>query len=624
MFAAGDIIDDYQLVSPLGEGPKAYVWAAKRVDRLEMVTLKMLRASVIHRTQLYKAFERLTQSITSHGRLEHRGLPRIVGTARRTDDGLFGLVSEHMPGQTLERYDPMAGVGGSLLDSPAAFASVLSVIEQLSEISGWLHANNVLHGNIKPSNVLVTSSSRGVSVRLLDLCWSRAGLAGFSDAQRAYISPELGARRQLSAASDQWSIAKILHQLIVKASPNKTQTQALTAAPITLLKVLQRALDKEPQARFDAMADFVQNIRAVRLEQEQKISPENAQKARAEQVGYNPTAQLQQMSEPTMEQPAAPRRQVPRAPSSSRPVPQAPSNALAESPPTDRGEVPALTAPVPAIQSAPAKPASSAAKSVPPEKPNRPAKPGQAPQSAPAQPLGAIDPSQEKDFSGRLRPVQPSDATDVVPAVSSGSGGPSLRLLAGVAVLLTVLVAIGGYTLFDTAQAPIAGQPAAGPPTAQAPVPPERNPVEPPKPQPPPTPPVAAKAPPVSPPKAPPPEAPPPPPTQCASGSACLTQAKATLRSGDKREAKQLFERGCKLRSMRSCIEAGSLLAKGTGAEKKRARRSYERACDARLASACAKLAELYQRGIGGGTNERTAAAFRRRACQLGRQQSCE
>ena len=635
MFSAGDIIEEYQLVSPLGEGPKAQVWAAKRVDRLEMVTAKLLRPSVVHRTQLFKAFDRLVQTLTSYGRLEHPNLPRVLGTVRRPHDGLFGLVTEHLPGQTLDKYDARPSPEGSLLDDPAAFASLLLQIEQLCEVLGWLHVNGVVHGNVKASNVLITPGASGPTVKLLDLCWSRAGLAGFSDEQREYISPEVQSRKQLTEQSDQWCVAKILHQIIVRASPNKSQTQALTAAPIQLLRALQRALDKNPKARFEAMADFSQSIREVRIREEQKANASGAtsrRNSRAQQIGYNPTTPLQQMSDPTEPQPAIQarsqtpiqasiqasiRQPIARAPSSSRPVPQAPSLEIVEAPPTERGQAvqpkaaEAHTAPVPA---------------------NTP--------TAPVPDLGSLNISSERDFSGRLEPVRPADPTDVIPSLKKEPSGLSIKVLAIIATVLGLLVAFGAYTLFQGSKTQVAGTIAnAAPPKAEDPPPtntqdppPANTQVPPPTPPPQVPPPTNTKVPPPTntqvPPPTPPPKVPPPvsPPADapCESNRACMSAGQRHLDNGDKVEAAKAFERACKYRGLKGCIQAGELMSNGSSRAQRRARRLFERACDLRNANACAKLADLYARGIGGSQSDRTAAAFRRRACQLGRSQSCE
>jgi serine/threonine protein kinase len=621
----GDVIGEFRLSFRLGEGSKGIVWRAVRVDRAQNAILKVVKpAAVDPGPGARKAFDRLAHILTKYGRFEHPNLSSVVGTARRAEDGLFGLATEYLEARNLDVYPFRAtNAGRPIADDPSAFANLLSVVEQVGSVLMWIHMNGGVHGNVKPSNVLVFPTNDGLQVKLTDFIWTRAGLGGYSEYQRMFIPPEVAAGQSATASTDQWSVAKILHQLVVKGSPGKSQTEALSALPVDLLKVIQRSLDANPSARFPSLAALVDALKQIRLREEEVVDPV---RVRAQQIGFSPT------------------------------TPVAASEVSAA---LDRGRAPEVTHP---------------------ETPTEPGMPrvrknGREPQGSFVDArgtgdlsggIGSISPKADtKEPTGPLRPVRPGDRTHV--ELDDIEEPPKSNAMAWVVIIVaSVFIAIAGTVLIfglSDDPAPIAAPTVAPPPPAPAVAPPPAEahaeidepppaapppvlappPAAPPPAAPPPAPPIAPP-PVVAPPPvavAPPPVAPPPPPPPAASddrgaqiamackegkSSACLEAAQMFLEGRgvpeSKTEALALFDRACQLRSMTGCIEAAKLMvALGQG---KQARRLFEKACDAGNPGACVELAQLYRNGIGGPANERTADAFDNRACKLGRQASCK
>ena len=283
----GDVIGEYRLSFRLGEGPRGVVWRASRVDRMQNAILKLIKPNAFDMGRpIQKAFERLTQTLSKHGRFDHPNLAAVVGTARRPEDGLFGLGSEYLEARNLDVFPFRSIDARTIVDDASAFTNLLGVMEQLGSVVMWLHMSGTLHGDIKPSNVLVVPTDRGLQVKLTDLVWARAGLGGFTEYQKAYTPPESAGGEQPTPASDQWAVAKILHQLIVKGSPGRSQTEALSALPVDLLKALQRALDSNPANRFPTMAPLVEAMRQIRTQKQDAGDPI---RMRAHQIGYSPT-----------------------------------------------------------------------------------------------------------------------------------------------------------------------------------------------------------------------------------------------------------------------------------------------------------------------------------------------
>ncbi|MCA9552750.1 MAG: protein kinase, partial [Myxococcales bacterium] len=251
MFKPGDLIGEYQLERPLGEGGLGVAWLARRVDRPGAVALKLIRPDRVPATARGAAYDQVSRALTAVGRLEHDSLQPVLGTALG-GDGVFGVAAQYLEGGPFERIGD--------LGRRDVLVQALALVRQLAEVLAWLHSRGLVHGNVKPQNALVTPSAAGPRLVLLDLAWSRAGLGRRTEATRAYVSPEQLTKQPPTFASDQWATARILHQLAMQAAPGASQTQALTALPLPVLRVMKRALEQDPKARFASMESFVQAL----------------------------------------------------------------------------------------------------------------------------------------------------------------------------------------------------------------------------------------------------------------------------------------------------------------------------------------------------------------------------
>lgn len=583
MLTGGSVFGEFKLLSPLGRGPKASVWVASRVYREERVALKILDPGKLPADKQKRKLEALVRATTRAGRLEHANLPGVYGTVVREEDGLFGIATEYFDGGPFEN---MGHIG-----DPLVLDRVLHLMTQLGTLLSWLHKHDLVHGNVKPTNVLVTPGAYGPTVKLLDLCWSLAGLG--SPNARAFVSPEANVREPITALTDQWAMAKLLHQLVVKGSGADTSaSQALTTLPLPVLRVMKRALENSPRARFNSMAAFVQAIEHAR---EEVLEGEEQPVAARE-----PTVPIA-FDDRTAPHVAVGRGAVPTEPGM-------PPVRIAD----DSGDFEPVEAPT---ESTSAVRREVETEDIRPERATVDLGIDPTPSD-----LGAIDPSADA-FLAR-GPVRPQDPTDRYAAVPPKRGGFGYAL----ALLVVAAVIVGaGWVLFSNpafleTRAPTTTAPdaaAAPAPVAEvvrdAGIEVERD----------------AGAPVV--------EAPPVPakPTvgpeivklqrACERGAAnaCVSLGEHFEDGiGVKKSARAAtiwFERACGLRSTSGCLKAAA-----TTTDSSDARRLYEKACDARNAAACHQLAAMWRRGVGGRQSDRTAEAFERRACEFGLRSACE
>ena len=126
--------------------------------------------------------------------------------------------------------------------SRRSWQQVVEILWGVADGLGCAHEAGVLHGNIKPSNILVTKSGHA---KLADF-----GRPNMVVGNAAYVSPEQIADQPLDARSDVYSFGVVLHQL-------------LTEVPSGLRLVVEKALEKDPGNRYQSMQEMVVDLRRL-------------------------------------------------------------------------------------------------------------------------------------------------------------------------------------------------------------------------------------------------------------------------------------------------------------------------------------------------------------------------
>ncbi|HEV8041368.1 MAG TPA: protein kinase [Bryobacteraceae bacterium] len=271
-------IGPYHVTGKLGEGGMGVVYCAhdSRLDR--PVALKMILGSGDDDSGR-KRFQREAQSAA---RVTHPNICRIYDIGE--EGGRPFLVMELLEGEPLSSR-LMRGP----LPVPEAVQIILSVLSALSAI----HRCSLVHRDLKPSNVFL--STQGVKV--LDFGLAKPVAApqtsdsateidltqpGAIAATPRYASPEQLTGKPVDARSDLFSTASMLFEMLSgkQAFQGNSQMeifhailyespQALTGSPAALAvnRILNRALAKDPESRFQDADAMAAELRAVmRLE----------------------------------------------------------------------------------------------------------------------------------------------------------------------------------------------------------------------------------------------------------------------------------------------------------------------------------------------------------------------
>jgi TolB-like protein/Tfp pilus assembly protein PilF/predicted Ser/Thr protein kinase len=265
----GKTIAQYRILDRLGEGGMGVVYLAEDTSLHRTVALKFLPPdSVVTAAER----SRLIREARAAASLLHPGICPVyeIGNV----DGHAFIAMAHLEGQNLaERL-----AGGPLTPSTA-----LSVACQVGEALAAAHAKGIVHRDVKPANVMLTEGDRAV---LMDFGLatmtgaSRLTQAGTTLGTLAYTAPEQIQAGEADERSDVWALGVMLQEMITGEHPFRGDYQgALIYAilhgeprplpppgpeiPAGLEEIRDRALAKDPQRRYQRVADLVADLRAV-------------------------------------------------------------------------------------------------------------------------------------------------------------------------------------------------------------------------------------------------------------------------------------------------------------------------------------------------------------------------
>ena len=237
---SGALVGPYRLIAELGSGGMGRVFLAERADEVfqKQVALKVLRRGR-GETSVRRFF--LERQILAT--LEHPNVARILdgGTL---PDGRPYLVMEHVDGARLDRYCESHRL--SVADRIRLFLKVSSAVEAA-------HARLVVHGDLKPANIVVTSEREPKVVDFGVAAWLDAP-APASGATPGYASPEQLRNEPLTVASDVYALGRVLYGIL---AGDRREGRVL---PGELRHVVRKAVREDPAERYSSVRELTRDL----------------------------------------------------------------------------------------------------------------------------------------------------------------------------------------------------------------------------------------------------------------------------------------------------------------------------------------------------------------------------
>ena len=266
-------IGKYRVERELGRGASGVVYLGVDGFRGRQVAIKQTHARLLADPVQAERHRRLLRNEARlAGRLRH---PHIVRLLDADEDARQPyLVLEYVEGGALSRH----ARADALLPVP----QVLDIAFKCANALEYAQREGLVHRDIKPANLLLTAGGEvkltdfGAALSLRSEATQLAGLVG----SPAYMSPEQVREQPLTHASDMFSLAATLYELLTGRHPFAGESDYATlyrigndtpaapsllraALPSSVDAVLLRALAKNPRERYPTWAEFGDALLAV-------------------------------------------------------------------------------------------------------------------------------------------------------------------------------------------------------------------------------------------------------------------------------------------------------------------------------------------------------------------------
>jgi len=229
----GKTIGEYQLIELIHQGQNT-IYKGFQPSMNRYVAVKILRQSLAADPTFVQQFHQDMERIAG---LEHPNVLRIYDYGQQ--DGLLYIVTQYVEtGSLKDRLPPAMSLQGAQ-----------AMINPIAQALDYLHARSIVHGNLKPSNILIDSQGQPL---LADLGYSQGiDVAG---RENVYLSPEQAQGAFADQRTDVYALGVLLYEMLIAEPPavGVTPSPRLKRPdlPVEVEKVILKAMAQYPDQRF--------------------------------------------------------------------------------------------------------------------------------------------------------------------------------------------------------------------------------------------------------------------------------------------------------------------------------------------------------------------------------------
>ncbi|MDH4235142.1 MAG: serine/threonine protein kinase, partial [Gallionella sp.] len=255
----------YEIKRELGRGAMGIVYEGFDPFIERIVAIKTIKKNLIDKSETEDTLSRFRREAQAAGRLTH---PNIVSVYEYDEDKDVAFIAmEYVVGIELKEH----------FDKTVQFtiSDCTRIMTQLLDALEYSHVRGVVHRDIKPANILITKEGQ---VKIADFGIARIESSDLTQVGTvlgtpSYMSPEQFMGLEADRRSDVYSAGIILYQFLTGVRPftgsNTTviMYKVLNEAPENpgilnpdlpkaLIKVMEKAIAKRPEDRYQTAADF--------------------------------------------------------------------------------------------------------------------------------------------------------------------------------------------------------------------------------------------------------------------------------------------------------------------------------------------------------------------------------
>ncbi len=266
----------YQIRELVGEGAMASVYKAYDPQINRTIAVKLLKAQLREDGEYHARFLREAKGA---GVLSH---PNIVTVFDVGEDNNHPYIAmELVDGPTLADYVREK--------KTLTTVEIVQIGIELTRALDYAHRKGIVHRDVKPGNIMLSRDTHAVKVADFGICriddsdaTQQTQVGGVLGTPH-YMSPEQVLGQRVDARSDLFSAGVVMYQLLTGALPFEGETLISVAykitksepppldklrpdLPHTLRRIIERALKKQPEKRFQSGEDFAKALSGVASE----------------------------------------------------------------------------------------------------------------------------------------------------------------------------------------------------------------------------------------------------------------------------------------------------------------------------------------------------------------------
>jgi serine/threonine protein kinase len=253
----GQKIQNYKIISLLGEGGMANVYLAENQLLGNKVALKLLKEEFVQHPNIRKRFLAEARNLAQ---MSHPNIIKVTDLINAGD--IVAFVMEYIEGDTLEYY----------IEHNAKLPNeeIESFLKRMIEAVEYVHSQGLIHRDIKPSNFMLT---KGGAIKLLDFGIAKNTNDDAADYTKTGLMQQMGTPMYMSPEqvkntsgvtkeTDIYSLGVVLWQMVMNKKPYDSHALSLPEIQVAILKEplsltktiwdssIQKATQKDPSLRY--------------------------------------------------------------------------------------------------------------------------------------------------------------------------------------------------------------------------------------------------------------------------------------------------------------------------------------------------------------------------------------
>jgi TolB-like protein/Flp pilus assembly protein TadD len=282
----GKTISHFKIMEKIGSGGMGEVYKAMDTKLQRIVALKFLPPELVRDDE---ARQRFVHEARAASGLEHPNIGTIYEidetkpTPGERGEGHFFIAMAYYEGKTLKDKIEQGAMG---------VQEAIDIAIQIAQGLSRAHSKDIIHRDIKPANILMTADGQ---VKIID--FGLAKLKGHTMLTKtgttmgtvAYMSPEQTRGQAVDQRSDIWSLGVMLYEMLAGELPFKGDyeqaimysilneepeyvTKIRSEVPVQLEQILEKALTKNPDKRYQSMEEMLEQLNQAAEELKQGLS----------------------------------------------------------------------------------------------------------------------------------------------------------------------------------------------------------------------------------------------------------------------------------------------------------------------------------------------------------------